>query len=50
MANYDATGLKNAVMYAFNTAAKEAGLDPSDFKLNSIKVNIPSVLPSELLT
>ena len=39
MANYDATGLKNAVMYAFNNAVKEAGLEPRDFKLNSIKVN-----------
>lgn len=39
MANYDATGLKNAVIYTFNTAVKEAGLEPRDFKLNSIKVN-----------
>lgn len=39
MVNYDATGLKNAVIYTFNTAVKEAGLEPRDFKLNSIKVN-----------
>lgn len=39
MANYDATGLKNAVIYTFNTAVKEAGLELRDFKLNSIKVN-----------
>lgn len=39
MGNYDATGLKNAVIYTFNTAVKEAGLEPRDFKLNSIKVN-----------